>query len=187
MIELMEQIQAAEAAAAQVADLEAVKATADQLPALRKQLANQRWVEQAEPAAEQAEQQARQILGEVTPRVVQWREKLEALYADIHTHVAQLPELQAEIGTAERYIRTAASYRQGISQRTGGGVAVNADVPLDLGINGFAEIWRTVGGYDIDLQVLPHFPADQQLRVEKLIAWALQKPFVFYHPSRMGR
>lgn len=185
--QLLEQIQAAEAAALQVAQLEQVKAQADQLPLLRKQLAAQRWVAQAEPAAELAEQQAAAILAEVTPAVVQWREKLQALYADIHTHIEALPALQAEIGTAERYVRTAASYRQGIEQRTGGGVEVGADVPLDLGVNGFAEIWRRVGGYDVDLQILPHFPADQRLRVEKLIAWALKQPLVFYHPSRMGR
>ena len=61
MVQLMEQIQAAEAAAARVAELEAVKAQADALPALKKQLAAQRWVEQATPAAEQAEAEARRV------------------------------------------------------------------------------------------------------------------------------
>lgn len=185
--QILEQIQAAEAAALQVSQLEAVKATADQLPALRKQLAAQQWVAQATPAAEQAERQAAAILAEVTQSMVQWRERLEQLYAELHSHIEALPALQAEISTAERYVRTAAGYRQGIVQRTGGGVEVGADVPLDLGATGFAEIWRQVGGYDVDLQILPHFPADQRLRVEKLVTWALQRPFVFYDPKRAGR
>lgn len=187
MTDLQQQIELAEQAALQVADLEAVKATADQLPLLRKQLAAQQWVAQATPAAEQAEQQAAAVLADIVPRVVEWREKLEALYADLHSHVEQLPALQSEIGTAERFVRTAAGYRQGIEHRSGEGVEVANDLPPDLGVNGFAEIWRKVGGYDIDLQILPHFPAEERLRMQRFVEWALGRPFVFYNPARMGK
>ena len=119
MVQLQQQIAAAEAAAARVAELEQVKATADQLPELKRQLAAQRWIEQATPAAEQAERQARTILADVTPRMVAWRERLEALYNELHAHVAALPGIQADISTAARFARTAAGYRQGIAQHTG--------------------------------------------------------------------
>jgi hypothetical protein len=119
MTELLERITAAEAAAARVAELEQVKAQADALPALKQQLAAQRWVEQAEPAAEQAEQQARAILADVTPRMAAWRHRLEALYAELHAHVAALPTIQSEIAGAARFARTAAGYRQEIARHTG--------------------------------------------------------------------
>ena len=119
MVQLAEQIAAAEAAAARVAELEAVKAQADQLPALKQQLAAQQWIAQALPAAEQAERQAAAILADVTPKMVAWRERLEALYSELHEHVAALPTIQSEIANAARFVRMAASYRQGIAQHTG--------------------------------------------------------------------
>lgn len=186
MVELIEQIAAAEAAAARVAELETVKAQADALPALKRQLAAQQWVAQAEPAAEAAEQQARRVLAEVTPRMVAWRERLEALYAELHDHVAALPGIQADISTAARYARTAAGYRQGIEQRTGAAAnnGLGNEIPVELGVNGFDEIWRQVGGYNPDLQPLP---TDDRLRYEKLVQWASEKPVVLYNAKLMGR
>ena len=121
MVQLQQQIAAAEAAAARVAELEAVKQQADALPALKQQLAAQQWIAQALPAAEQAERQAAAILADVTPKMVAWRERLEALYSELHEHVAALPTIQSEISTAARFARTAAGYRQGIAQHTGPG------------------------------------------------------------------
>lgn len=187
MVQLEQQIAAAEAAAARVAELEAVKAQADALPALKQQLAAQRWIEQATPAAEQAERQAAAILADVTPKMVQWRERLEALYTELHAHVAELPTIQSEISTAARFARTAAGYRQGIAQHTG--PAANNGLgnelpPVELGANSFDEIWRQVGGYNHDLQPLP---VDDRLRYEKLVQWASEKPFVPYNAKLMGR
>ena len=186
MVNLREQIAAAEAAAARVAELEQVKAQADALPALRQRLANQRWVEQATPAAEQAERQAAAILADVTPKMVAWRERLEALYTELHDHVAALPTIQSEISHAARYARTAAGYRQGIAQHTGPAPAngYGNEIPPELGVNGFDEIWRQVGGYNPDLSPLP---ADDRLRYEKLVQWASETPFVPYNPRLMGR
>lgn len=186
MVNLREQIAAAEAAAARVAELEQVKATADQLPELKRQLANQRWIEQATPAAEQAERQAAAILADVTPRMVAWRERLEALYAELHAHVAALPGIQADISTAARFARAAAGYRQGIAQHTGPAATngLGNEIPPELGVNGFDEIWRQVGGYNHDLQPLP---SDDRLRYEKLVQWASETPFVPYNPKLMGR
>lgn len=186
MVNLSEQIAAAEAAAARVAELEQVKATADQLPALKRQLAAQRWIEQAEPAAEQAEQQARRVLAEVTPKMAAWRQRLEALYNELHEHVAALPTIQSEISTAARFARTAASYRQGIAQHTGPAQAniYGNELPPELGESGFDAIWQQVGGYNPDLLPLP---VDDRLRFEKLVQWASEKPFVPYNPKLMGR
>lgn len=186
MVNLREQIAAAEAAAARVAELEAVKAQADALPALKRQLAAQRWIEQATPAAEEAEAEARRVLAEVTPKMVQWRERLEALYAELHAHVAALPGIQSEISTAARFARTAAGYRQGIAQHTGPAATngLGNEIPPELGVNGFDEIWRQVGGYNPELQPLP---ADDRLRYEKLVQWASETPFVPYNPRLMGR
>ena len=186
MVQLMEQIQAAEAAAARVAELEAVKAQADALPALKRQLAAQRWVEQAGPAAEHAERQAAAILADVTPRMVAWRERLEALYNELHAHVAALPGIQADISTAARYARTAAGYRQGIAQHTGPAAnnGYGNSLPPELGESGFDAVWKSVGGYNPDLLPLP---TDERLRYEKLVQWASEKPFVPYNPKLMGR
>lgn len=186
MVQLQQQIAAAEAAAARVAELEAVKAQADALPALKRQLAAQRWVEQATPAAEQAEAEARRVLAEVTPRMVAWRDRLESLYTELHTHVAELPTIQSEISTAARYARTAAGYRQGIAQHAGPAATngLGNEIPPELGVNGFDEIWRQVGGYSPDLQPLP---VDDRLRYEKLVQWASEKPVVLYNAKMMGR
>ena len=186
MVQLAEQIAAAEAAAARVAELEQVKAQADQLPALKRQLAAQHWIEQAGPAAEQAEAEARRVLAETTPKMRAWRRRLEALYAELHAHVAALPTIQAEISTAARFARAAAGYRQGIAQRTGPAQSngYGNEIPPELGVNGFDEIWRQVGGYNPDLQPLP---TDERLRYEKLVQWASEKPFVPYNPQLMGR
>lgn len=186
MVQLIEQIQQAEAAAARVAELEQVKATADQLPALKRQLAAQQWVAQAEPAAEQAEQQARRVLAEVTPRMAAWRQRLEALYAELHEHVAALPTIQSEISTAARFARTAAGYRQEIARHTGpaDNNGLGNELPPELGETGFDAIWQQVGGYHPDLSPLP---ADDRLRYEKLVQWASEKPFVPYNPKLMGR
>ena len=163
-----------------------MKAQADSLPALKKQLAAQRWVEQAGPAAEQAEAEARRVLAEVTPKMRAWRERLEALYSELHEHVAALPTIQSEISTAARYARTAAGYRQGIAQRTGPAQSngYGNEIPPELGVNGFDEIWRQVGGYNHDLQPLP---SDDRLRYEKLVQWASEKPVVLYNAKLMGR
>ena len=185
MVQLEQQIAAAEAAAARVAELEAVKAQADALPALKKQLAAQRWVEQATPAAEQAERQAAAILADVTPKMVQWRERLEALYNELHAHVAALPGIQSEISTAARFARTAAGYRQGIAQHTGPAANNGYDsLPPELGESGFDAVWKSVGGYNPDLQPLP---VDDRLRYESLIKWASDKPLTPYVPRLMGR
>lgn len=186
MVQLQQQILEAEAAAARVAELEAVKATADQLPALKRQLAAQQWIAQAEPAAEQAERQARAVLAEVTPKMMAWRQRLEALYAELHEHVAALPAIQADISTAARFARTAAGYRQEIARHTGP-VANNGlgnEIPPELGESGFDSVWQSVGGYHPDLSPLP---ADDRLRYEKLVQWASEKPFVPYNPKLMGR
>ena len=177
MVQLAEQIAAAEAAAARVAELEAVKAQADQLPALKRQLAPQRWIEQATPAAEQAERQALAVLADVTPRMVAWRRRLEALYNELHAHVAALPGIQADISTAARYARTAAGYRQGIAQHTGPAAnnGLGNEPPPELGESGFDAVWKSVGGYNHDLQPLP---SDDRLRYEKLVQWASEKPGV---------
>lgn len=186
MVQLEQQIAAAEAAAARVAELEQVKAQADALPALRQQLANQRWIAQATPAAEQAEAEAAAILAAVTPKMVQWRERLEALYNELHTHVAELPTIQSEISTAARYARTAAGYRQGIEQhlRPAANNGYGNSLPPELGESGFDAVWKSVGGYNPDLQPLP---TDDRLRYEKLVQWASEKPFVPYNPRLMGR
>ena len=186
MVQLAEQIAAAEAAAARVAELEAVKAQADQLPALKRQLASQRWIEQATPAAEQAERQAAAILADVTPKMVQWRERLEALYNELHAHVAALPGIQSEISTAARFARTAAGYRQGIAQHTGPAQSngYGNEMPVELGESGFDAVWKSVGGYNPDLQPLP---VDDRLRYESLIKWASDKPLTPYVPRLMGR
>ena len=186
MVQLIEQIQQAEAAAARVAELEQVKATADQLPALKRQLAAQQWVAQAEPAAEQAEQQARAVLAEVTPKMMAWRQRLEAIYTELHDHVAALPTIQSEISTAARFARTAAGYRQEIARHTGPvqSSGYGNEIPPELGETGFDAIWQQVGGYNPDL--LP-MPADDRLRYEKLVQWASEKPFVPYNPKLMGR
>ena len=186
MVQLQQQIAAAEAAAARVAELEAVKQQADALPALKQQLAAQQWIAQALPAAEQAERQAAAILADVTPKMVQWRERLEALYNELHAHVAALPGIQSEISTAARFARTAAGYRQGIAQHTGPAQSngYGNEMPVELGANSFDEIWRQVGGYHPDLQPLP---VDDRLRFEALIKWASDKPFTPYVPRLMGR
>ena len=185
MVQLMEQIQAAEAAAARVAELEQVKATADQLPELKRQLAAQRWVEQAGPAAEHAERQAAAILADVTPKMVAWRERLEALYSELHEHVAALPTIQSEIANAARFVRMAASYRQGIAQHTGPAANNGYDsLPPELSESGFDAVWKSVGGYNPDLLPLP--TADR-LRYESLIKWASDKPLTPYVPRLMGR
>lgn len=186
MVQLEQQIAAAEAAAARVAELEAVKAQADALPALKRQLAAQRWVEQATPAAEQAERQAAAILADVTPRMVAWRDRLESLYTELHAHVAELPTIQSEISTAARFARTAAGYRQGIAQHTEPAPAngLGNELPPELGGNGFDAIWRQVGGYHPDLLPLP---TTDRLRYESLLRWASDKPVVVYSPKLMGR
>lgn len=186
MTELLERITAAEAAAARVAELEQVKAQADALPALKQQLAAQQWIAQAEPAAEAAEAQARRVLAEVTPKMMAWRQRLEAIYAELHDHVAALPGIQSEISTAARFARTAAGYRQGIAQYTGPGAnnPLGNDIPPELGESGFDAVWQSVGGYNPDLSPLP---ADDRLRFEKLVQWASEKPFVPYNPKLMGR
>lgn len=186
MVQLAEQIAAAEAAAARVAELEAVKAQADQLPALKQQLANQRWVAQAEPAAEQAERQARAVLAEVVPKMVHWRQRLEAIYTELHEHVAALPTIQADISVAARFARTAAGYRQEIARHTGPvqSSGYGNELPPELSETGFDAIWQQVGGYNPDLSPLP---ADDRLRFEKLVQWASEKPFVPYNPKLMGR
>ena len=186
MVQLMEQIQAAEAAAARVAELEAVKAQADALPALKRQLAAQRWIEQATPAAEQAEAEARRVLAEVTPKMRAWRERLEALYAELHEHIAALPGIQSEIANAARFVRMAASYRQGIAQHTGPAAnnGLGNEPPPELGESGFDAVWKSVGGYNPDLQPLP---VDDRLRYESLIKWASDKPLTPYVPRLMGR
>ena len=186
MVQLQQQIAAAEAAAARVAELEAVKQQADALPALKQQLAAQQWIAQALPAAEQAERQAAAILADVTPMMVQWRERLEALYNELHAHVAALLTIQSEISTAARFARTAAGYRQGIAQHTGPAATngLGNGIPPELGVNGFDEIWRQVGGYNHDLQPLP---SDDRLRYEKLVQWASEKPVVLYNAKLMGR
>ncbi len=186
MVNLSEQIAAAEAAAARVAELEQVKATADQLPALKRQLAAQQWIAQAEPAAEQAEQQARRVLAEVTPKMMAWRQRLEALYAELHEHVAELPTIQSEISTAARFARTAAAYRQGIAQHTGppANNGYGNELPPELSESGFDAVWQSVGGYHPDLQPLP---VDDRLRYEKLVQWASEKTVVLYNPKLMGR
>ena len=186
MVQLEQQIAAAEAAAARVAELEAVKAQADQLPALKRQLASQRWIEQATPATEQAERQAAAILADVTPKMVQWRERLEALYNELHAHVAALPTIQSEIANAARFVRMAASYRQGIAQHTGPAANNGYDsLPPELGESGFDAVWKSVGGYNPDLQPLP---VDDRLRYESLIKWANDtgRPIVLYRPQGMG-
>ena len=186
MVQLEQQIAAAEAAAARVAELEQVKATADQLPELKRQLAAQRWVEQAGPAAEQAERQAAAILADVTPKMVAWRERLEALYSELHEHVAALPTIQSEIANAARFVRMAASYRQGIAQHTGPAAnnGLGNEPPPELGESGFDAVWKSVGGYNPDLQPLP---VDDRLRYESLIKWASDKPLTPYVPRLMGR
>lgn len=186
MVQLIEQIAAAEAAAARVAELETVRAQADALPALKRQLAAQQWVEQATPAAEQAEAQARAILADVAPKMATWRQRLEALYAELHDHVAALPGIQADISTAARFARTAAGYRQGIAQYTGPAAnnIYGNELPPELGESGFDSVWQSVGGYHPDLLPLP---ADDRLRYEKLVQWASEKPFVAYNPKLMGR
>lgn len=186
MVELQRQILEAEAAAVKVAELEQVKAQADALPALKRQLAAQRWIEQAEPAADEAERQAAAILADVTPRMVAWRDRLESLYTELHEHVAALPTIQSEISTAARFARAAAGYRQGIEQRTGppANNGYGNELPPELGESGFDAIWQQVGGYHPDLSPLP---ADDRLRYEKLVQWASEKPFVPYNPKLMGR
>lgn len=186
MVNLREQIAAAEAAAARVAEMEAVKAQADQLPALKQQLANQRWLEQAGPAAEQAEAEARRVLAEVTPKMRAWRQRLEALYAELHEHVAELPGIQSEISHAARFARAAAGYRQGIEQRTGPAQSngYGNELPPELSESGFDSVWQSVGGYNPDLQPLP---VDDRLRYESLLRWASDKPVVPYNPKLMGR
>ncbi len=186
MVQLQQQILEAEAAAARVAELEQVKATADQLPALKRQLAAQRWVEQATPAAEQAEQQARAVLAEVAPRMAAWRQRLEAIYAELHEHVAALPGIQSEISVAAKYARTAAGYRQAINQHAGpvAGNGLGNELPPELSETGFDAIWQQVGGYNPDLQPLP---VDDRLRYESLVKWASDKPFTPYVPQLMGR
>lgn len=186
MVQLIEQIAAAEAAAARVAELETVKAQADALPALRQQLAAQRWVEQATPAAEQAEQQARAVLAEVTPKMMAWRQRLEAIYAELHEHVAALPTIQSEISTAARFARTAAGLRQEIARHTGpvAGNGLGNEIPPELSETGFDAVWAACGGYNPDLSPLP---SDDRLRFEKLVQWASEKPFVPYNPKLMGR
>ena len=185
MVQLQQQIAAAEAAAARVAELEAVKQQADALPALKQQLAAQQWIAQALPAAEQAERQAAAILADVTPRMAAWRERLEALYAELHDHVAALPTIQSEIANAARFVRMAASYRQGIAQHTGPAANNGYDsLPPELGESGFDAVWKSVGGYNPDLQPLP---VDDRLRYESLIKWASDRPFTPYVPRLMGR
>lgn len=186
MVQLQQQIAAAEAAAARVAELEAVKAQADALPALKRQLAAQQWVEQAAPAAEQAEAEARRVLAEVTPKMAAWRQRLEALYAELHAHVAELPTIQSEIANAARFVRMAASYRQGIEQhlRPAANNGYGNSLPPELGESGFDAVWKSVGGYNHDLQPLP---SDDRLRYEKLVQWASEKPVVLYNAKLMGR
>lgn len=186
MVELQRQILEAEAAAARVAELETVKAQADALPALKRQLAAQRWIEQAEPAADEAERQAAAILADVTPKMAAWRQRLEALYTELHAHVAELPTIQSEISTAARFARTAAGYRQGIAQHAGPAATngLGNALPPELGESGFDAIWQQVGGYNPDLLPLP---ADDRLRFEALIKWASDKPFTPYVPRLMGR
>lgn len=186
MVNLMEQIAAAEAAAVKVAELEQVKAQADALPALKRQLAAQQWVAQAEPAAEQAERQARAVLAEVVPKMVHWRQRLEAIYTELHEHVAALPTIQADISTAARFARTAAGLRQEIARHTGpaAGNGLGNEIPPELSETGFDAVWSSCGGYNPDLSPLP---SDDRLRFEKLVQWASEKPFVPYNPKLMGR
>jgi len=187
MVQLAEQIAAAEAAAARVAELEAVKAQADQLPALKRQLAAQQWVEQAAPAAEQAEAEARRVLAEVTPKMAAWRERLEALYNELHAHVAALPTIQSEISTAARFARTAAGYRQGIAQQSvpPANNGYGNELPPELSESGFNAVWKSVGGYHPDLLPLP---TENRLRYESLVKWANDtgRPIVLYRPQGMG-
>lgn len=186
MVQLQQQILEAEAAAVKVAELEAVKAQADALPALKRQLAAQQWIAQAEPAAEQAERQAQRVLAEVTPKMVAWRQRLEALYAELHDHVAALPAIQADISVAAKYARTAAGLRQEIARHTGpvAGNGLGNEIPPELSETGFDAVWSSCGGYNPDLLPLP---VDDRLRFEKLVQWASDRPFVPYNPRMMGK
>ncbi len=181
MTDLQFEIQEAQAAQDELAAQAELKRRADALPKLQQQLANQQWCEQAGPAADAAEQEAQRILNNAAEAMREWRLKLEALYAEIHTHVAALPGVQAEIAIAAQHARQAASLRQGIVERSGGHVELGINgLPAELGENGFGTLWRRVGGYNEDLLPLP---TANRLRYESLVKWAATKPFAPYHPN----
>lgn len=184
MTELLERIAIAERAQAALDEQDRLREDARQLAGLKQQLANAQWCEGAAPLADNAEQQARQLLQAATPKMQQWQHEFMGAYTQLCHLLDALPALQAEIDAAARHCQQAAATRQRIAQLQGKPAHELGGLLAD---NDWYSLWQEIGGTSPELSPLPSGTNERYQRLDPLVALLAKRPLALYNPATSNK
>jgi hypothetical protein len=156
MSSLQDQLNAAREAARQVAEADALRRMADQVPELEQKIERDRQRKKAEENLALAKERARYLLEAAKPGVEGWSARFEAVIMELEALINELPHVQEPILRAGRTLRLASH-----------DMALFSEAYAQLGElagDDMERYWREVGGLDTALNVFPEQPPSEFYR-----------------------
>jgi len=197
MVDLTKEIEEAQAAAQRVAEQEALREKAAQLPALQAERERSRQQQVAERHLEEVAQRVGIRLARVTPRVKAWRERFSALLLEAQELLDELPTLEGEIVASARELAGAHRGLTEIGQPRdySDPYQIQArqrgqEMPMELrGASPIVStLWTQAGGADRDLDALGDGVGELlDTETGRVLREAIQRRTFVYTPSRADR
>lgn len=192
------QIQEARAAAQQVAEQDALREKAAQLPTLEAEAERAREQEAAQRHLQESAQRVQERLAAVQPKIKAWRERLGAVLLEGQELVDQLPLLEnviagsaKELAGAYRAVEEAGhprSYFTDVYQVQARQRAQAIPDELVGTSSVLSALWRQAGGADADLNALGDGVAELlDSDLGRVLRSAIERRTFVYTPSRADR